>query len=111
MERTCLVTVGATVGFAELSKTALDPLFWDHLRSGGFTSLRIQCGPDIDWASALLANQKDQIPSGLEIDVFDVSNNLMREEMTLCKAVDGERALGLVISHAGMIIVKVSNCY
>ena len=101
MDRNCLVTVGATVGFAELTKAALDPLFWESLQSSGFSSLRIQCGPDIDWASSLLARQKDEVPSGLQIDVFDTSSNLMREEMTLCKAVEGERALGVVISHAG----------
>lgn len=110
MERNCLVTVGATVGFAELTKEALDPLFWEYLHSNGFTSLRIQCGPDVDWASVLVATQKDQIPQGLKIDVFDASSNLMREEMTLCKAVAGERALGVVISHAGkyleMILMK-----
>lgn len=101
MDRNCLITVGATVGFAELTKAALDPLFWDYLRSSGFTSLRIQCGPDIGWASLLLARQKDEVPSGLQIDIFDTSSNLMREEMTLCKAVEGKRALGIVISHAG----------
>jgi beta-1,4-N-acetylglucosaminyltransferase len=102
LERCCLVTVGATVGFKELTETVLQPVFWRYLQSKGFTSLRIQCGPDIPWASTRLSDLKDEAPSGLSIDIFDVRKNLMTEEMILCKAVSERRQLGLVISHAGM---------
>lgn len=102
LERCCLVTVGATVGFKELTEAVLQPPFWKYLQTEGFTSLRIQCGPDIPWASTSISELKDEVPSGLEIEVFDVRKNLMSEEMMLCKAVAGRRRLGLVISHAGM---------
>merc|ERR1712000_769043 len=101
MEKHCLVTVGATVGFPNLTRAALEPSFWGHLASRGFTSLRIQCGPDIDWATSDLDSKRSQVPQQLNVDVFKLSKNLMREEMTLCKPVEGKRGVGLIISHAG----------
>lgn len=101
IDRYCLVTVGATVGFKELTTAVLHPSFWEFLSSRGFTQLHVQCGPDVPWATAELASHKDEVPSSLSISVFDVTKNLMKDEMTLCKAVDGERRQGLVISHAG----------
>ena len=101
IQKYCLVTVGATVGFEQLTKQVLQPDFWNHLRSVGFTDLRIQCGPDVAWASKELEAHKCSLPEGLQVGVFEMSKNLMREEMTLCKASEGQRALGLVISHAG----------
>ncbi|KAM0429363.1 hypothetical protein ACHAPT_006581 [Fusarium lateritium] len=100
-DRFCLVTVGATVGFKKLTDAALQPTFWKYLVSQGFTELHVQCGPDAAWASKELIARKDEAPPGLKIDVFDLRQNLMKEEMTLCKAADGKRQLGLVISHAG----------
>lgn len=101
LERTCLVTVGATVGFRELTAAVLQPTFWHFLRSKGFTALRVQCGPDIPWATAILEESRSDVPKGLDVDVFEVRRNLMSEEMMLCKAVSGQRRQGLVISHAG----------
>ncbi|KAJ3517050.1 hypothetical protein NM208_g14762 [Fusarium decemcellulare] len=101
LDRSCLVTVGATVGFKNLIESVLQPTFWEYLRSQGFTELHIQCGPDVEWATSKLASQGQHVPSGLTIDIFDVRKNLMKEEMTLCKPADGNRHLGLVISHAG----------
>jgi beta-1,4-N-acetylglucosaminyltransferase len=106
LQRNCLVTVGATVGFKALTEQVLKPSFWEYLRTKKYTTLHIQCGPDVSWASSVLKERKNEIPSGLEIDVFDVRNNLMKEEMVLCKAVDGLRAGGLVISHAGKHLPK-----
>ncbi|KAF5559464.1 beta-1 4-n-acetylglucosaminyltransferase [Fusarium phyllophilum] len=71
------------------------------MHSHSFTQLRVQCGPDLAWASKQLAERKDDIPSGLRIDLFASKKNLMKEEMSLCKDADGKRQLGLVISHAG----------
>ncbi|KAF4508004.1 hypothetical protein G6O67_004442 [Ophiocordyceps sinensis] len=103
LERHCLVTVGATVGFRTLTQQVLDPSFWAFLRSHAFTALHVQCGPDISWASdrlseLLLAKEGDD---GFSVDVFDVKANLMRDEMMRCKAQDRRRIQGLVISHAG----------
>lgn len=100
-EQFCLVTVGATVGFKTLVEGVLHPEFWHFLRSKRFTHLRIQCGPDIPWASQRLASFQHEAPEGLEIQVFETSKNLMREEMTLCQAKSGIRRQGLIISHAG----------
>ncbi|OAA42134.1 UDP-N-acetylglucosamine transferase subunit alg13 [Metarhizium rileyi] len=101
LERYCLVTVGATVGFEDLTREVLQATFWQFLSEQGFTALHVQCGPDIVWARARLADQKADVPRGLEIDVFDVRKNLARDEMILCQAQPGRRAQGLVISHAG----------
>ncbi|KAL6866006.1 N-acetylglucosaminyldiphosphodolichol N-acetylglucosaminyltransferase catalytic subunit alg13 [Amphichorda felina] len=101
LERNCLVTVGATVGFEELTRVVLRPAFWDYLSSQGFTALRIQCGPDIAWASAELSSHVDDVPAGMTVEVLETSKNLMKEEMMLCKPVSRHRRLGLVISHAG----------
>jgi beta-1,4-N-acetylglucosaminyltransferase len=105
-QRHCLVAVGATVGFEDLTRAVLRAAFWEHLKSQGFTALRIQCGPDIAWASSELSSHSDDIPPGMTVDVFEVSKNLMKEEMALCKPVHGQRRLGLVISHAG----KYTHC-
>ncbi|ODA80319.1 hypothetical protein RJ55_03277 [Drechmeria coniospora] len=101
IERYCLVTVGATVGFKELTTAVLEPGFWQFLRSKNFTNLRIQCGPDIPWVSAKLSERKEETPEGLDIVAFDVRRNLMTEEMALCSPDPGRRVQGLIISHAG----------
>lgn len=102
LDRVCLVTVGATAGFRTLIDSVLSPNFWQYIASQGFTELHVQCGPDVITASNQLAALKDEVPPGLTIDIFDVKKNLMKEEMILCKDVEGKRQLGLVISHAGM---------
>lgn len=99
--RYCLVTVGATVGFEELTATALQPSFWYFLQSQGFTHLRIQCGPEAPAAQKKLNLLEDEVLDALEITVFDVRKNLMKEEMMYCKKMEDSRSLGLVISHAG----------
>ncbi|KAK1246677.1 hypothetical protein MKX08_000479 [Trichoderma sp. CBMAI-0020] len=84
LQRYCLVTVGATVGFKALTEQVLLPAFWRFLTSEGFTSLRIQCGPDISWATTLLDNHNADIPEGLTVNVFETTKNLMKDEMLLC---------------------------
>ena len=101
IDRYCLVTVGATVGFEELTRIVLQPPFWRFLSEQGFTALHIQCGPDITWASSQFSQLKDDLPANFDVDVFDVKNNLLKDEMILCQARDVQRATGLVISHAG----------
>lgn len=102
LQRNCLVTVGATVGFKQLTEQVLQPAFWQFLSSQGFTSLRIQCGPDASWAGAQLTTLQADVPPGFKIDAFASTKNLMKDEMMLCKAANGLRSTGLVISHAGM---------
>ncbi|RGP64061.1 beta-1,4-n-acetylglucosaminyltransferase [Fusarium longipes] len=99
--RVCLVTVGATAGFKILIDSVLSPNFWKYIVSQGFTELHVQCGPDVVSASKQLSTIKDEVPPGLIVDIFDAKKNLMKEEMILCKDVEGKRQLGLVISHAG----------
>ncbi|PHH80385.1 hypothetical protein CDD82_1794 [Ophiocordyceps australis] len=101
LQRHCLVTVGATVGFRELIQQVLEPIFWAFLRHEGFTSLHIQCGPDISWASTRLIELQDELLPELQVTVFDVKKNLVQDGMVLCKCVEGHRLQGLVISHAG----------
>ncbi|CEI66850.1 hypothetical protein FVEN_g8503 [Fusarium venenatum] len=101
LDRVCLVTVGATAGFKTLINSVLSASFWQYITSQGFTELHVQCGPDNISARQQLALLQHQVPSGLTIDIFDVKRNLMKEEMILCKALEGKRQLGLVISHAG----------
>lgn len=102
-EQFCLVTVGATVGFKSLVGEVLHPEFWNFLRSKGFTHLRIQCGPDIPWAAQRLASFQQEAPKRLEVQVFETSRNLMKEEMTLCQTKAGIRRQGIIISHAGKL--------
>lgn len=97
----CLITVGATVGFRDLTASSLDTRFWEALVKRGFTHLRVQCGPDIDWASSRLDSLRSEIPSSLSIEVFEIRKNLLKEEMMLCKGDPAEREPGLVICHAG----------
>lgn len=101
VDKYCLTTVGATVGFKDLTSSVLSVEFWQCLVQHGFTHLRVQTGPDIAWASQQLESLKQEIPEGLSIDVFESRKNLLKEEMMLCKAQDGSRQAGLVICHAG----------
>ncbi|QPH04205.1 hypothetical protein C2857_001029 [Epichloe festucae Fl1] len=101
LERYCLVTVGATVGFKALTKEVLQPSFWEFLHSQDFTALHVQCGPDVTWATAVFAEHKHKLPPGFQVEVFDIKHNLLKDEMVLCQARQGQRAPGLVISHAG----------
>ena len=102
-ERHYLVTVGATVGFPALTSVAIEPAFWAILRKRGFTSLRLQCGPDVQWASKQVSLRSGDVPDGFKVDVFERRSNLMKEEMVLCKAAEGRRR-GLIISHAGKLL-------
>ncbi|KAG5972007.1 hypothetical protein E4U55_000956 [Claviceps digitariae] len=101
LERYCLVTVGATVGFQALTRQVLAPPFWAFLHAQDFTALHVQCGPDITWAAALQQQHQHEQPPGFEVDVFDAKHNLLKDEMVLCQARRGQRAPGLIISHAG----------
>ncbi|PFH58294.1 hypothetical protein XA68_13898 [Ophiocordyceps unilateralis] len=101
MERHCLVTVGATVGFRALIEPVLEPSFWRFLRDEAFTALHIQAGPDARWAAARVAALRHEMPTGFDVDVFDITADLMRHQMLRCKAREAVRAPGLVISHAG----------
>ena len=101
IERYCLVTVGATVGFEQLTKAVLQPALWKFLSSEGFTALHVQSGPDVGWAAEKLSSQKSGVPPGFDVDVFESRENLLLEEMTLCKAVTDKRDRGLIIAHAG----------
>lgn len=101
LDRVCLVTVGATAGFKTLIDSVLSVSYWQYIISQGFTELHVQCGPDAASAKQQLTLLQDEIPSGLTIEIFDVKKNLMKEEMILCKDLQGQRQLGLVISHAG----------
>ncbi|KAI6749155.1 hypothetical protein HG531_008102 [Fusarium graminearum] len=101
LDRVCLVTVGATAGFKTLIDSVLSVSYWQYIVSQGFTELHVQCGPDAASAKQQLTLLQDEIPSGLTIEIFDVKKNLMKEEMILCKDLQGQRQLGLVISHAG----------
>ncbi|RDA90206.1 hypothetical protein CP533_0471 [Ophiocordyceps camponoti-saundersi (nom. inval.)] len=101
MERHCLVTVGATVGFRALLEPVLEPSFWLFLKAESFTTLHIQAGPDARWASSRVAALRHEMPSGFDVQVFDLTADLMRDQMLRCKARDKVRERGLVISHAG----------
>lgn len=109
LEKNCLVTVGATVGFEKLTKAVLQPTFWTFLSSQGFTALRVQSGPDVKWAAEMVSSQDSAIPDNFEINVFESRDNLMLEEMTLCKESKGRRERGLVIAHAGELQTPVAR--
>ncbi|KAF4591812.1 UDP-N-acetylglucosamine transferase subunit ALG13 [Ophiocordyceps camponoti-floridani] len=95
MQRHCLVTVGATVGFQALIEAVLEPSFWRFLCAEAFTALHIQAGPDAGWAAARVASLREEMPAGFDVDVFEITADLMRHQMLRCKK------NGLVISHAG----------
>ncbi|RCI08373.1 hypothetical protein L249_8835 [Ophiocordyceps polyrhachis-furcata BCC 54312] len=101
MERHCLVTVGATVGFRALLEAVLEPSFWLFLKAESFTTLHIQAGPDARWANSRVAAVRHEMPPGFDVEVFDLTADLMRDQMLRCKARDKVRERGLVISHAG----------
>lgn len=103
LEKHCLVTVGATVGFRPLVDEVLHPDFLLALKSLGYTQLYVQCGPDKDHGGSLVAAlPPPEQYSGKPFKIFVLGYTQdMMAYMRSCASKEGARAEGLVICHAG----------
>lgn len=98
--RHCFVTVGATAGFRQLLEKVADPTFLAALAAMGFGTLAVQCGPDLAWFEAKLAELHDADKHGTTVTAFALTDD-MRGHMLATRGVRGQQLPGAVISHAG----------
>lgn len=103
MGRRLLVTGGATVPFVGLLKEATSVEFLQTLRAQGFTHLFLQCGSVHGQISARL--NSDGRGSGLHIETFDFCHDLKLLFKEHCRGEKGVRPAGVVIGHAGRLIL------
>ncbi|KAI0399806.1 glycosyltransferase family 28 C-terminal domain-containing protein [Xylaria palmicola] len=100
--RTAFVTIGATAGFRSLLQEVVSPKFLATLRSQNFTSLVVQCGPDLGYFEAIRPSHT-QKSHGLDITAFSYAPDLKEHFARASCGNDhnGNRECGVIISHAG----------
>lgn len=106
--KACFITVGATAPFDELVKAALCTSFLDALIKHNFTDLIIQWG-NVELATLRTLCQDAQAGNldrdGLRVRGFDFNRIGLGQEMRATKQNPGG-VEGVVISHAGMILMN-----
>ena len=106
--KTCFVTIGATASFNALLEAVLTRDFLEALHALDYTDLLLQYGKE--GASILDHFQKSQdhvseaVPK-IDITGFDFNKQGLGQEMRAAKGENGDLE-GVVISHAGMAIVR-----
>ena len=102
LDRHCLVTIGATANFTALLEEATKLSFLEFLRDWGYTHVDLQCGQQLEHFQRVLRDIK---VDRLAILPFAFVDDLRQEKMSLCRAEEGKRRDGVVISHAGELVV------
>ncbi|KAK4142089.1 glycosyltransferase [Dichotomopilus funicola] len=98
--RRCFVTIGATAGFRSLVEEVSTPAFLACLAAHEFTSLEVQCGPDLAFFEQRVASLSDEEMCGVLVHAFDYTGD-MHAHILLCRGEAGARPAGCVISHGG----------
>ncbi|KAL1835776.1 hypothetical protein VTJ49DRAFT_6087 [Mycothermus thermophilus] len=98
--RRCFVTVGATAGFWSLLEEVTSSSFLGRLAAHGFTTLDIQCGPDLAGLQERLAAIGAEERHGLQVRSFGYTSDL-EAYLLGCRGVRGARPAGIVVAHAG----------
>lgn len=98
--RCCFVTVGATAGFRSLLNEITTAGFLDCLAKHGYTSLNIQCGPDLTTVESRIASLSDDEKRGISVRCFHYTDE-MTTHIVNCRGQDGVRLAGCVIAHGG----------
>lgn len=110
LSRTCFVTIGATAGFRPLLDEIASGRFRSKLQDLGYTKLVVQCGPDVDYFQAAVAQSESNCSlattsSKLSIESFaytDDIGSMMRLAGPSSGHDDGvQRGYGVIVSHAG----------
>jgi beta-1,4-N-acetylglucosaminyltransferase len=99
-DRCCFVTVGATAGFRSLLDEVTTVGFFDCLAKHGYTSLHIQCGPDLAAVEGRIASLSDEEKRGISAHCFHYTDD-MTAHIVKCRGQDNLRLAGCVISHGG----------
>jgi beta-1,4-N-acetylglucosaminyltransferase len=98
--RCCFVTVGATAGFRSLLDEVSTAGFFDCLAKHGYTSLHIQCGPDLAAVEGRIASLSDEEKRGISVRCFHYTDE-MTAHIVNCRGQANVRLAGCVISHGG----------
>jgi beta-1,4-N-acetylglucosaminyltransferase len=103
------VTVGATASFRTLIDAVTSKEFLKTLNSLEYSHLTIQCGPDLEYVkdNKLPGDQLEELLKEykLIVKLFDFNKFGLGEEMKDCKAIRGKSREGVVVSHAGMLLL------
>lgn len=101
MQREIFVTTGATADFPDLVANAVSDGTLQTLSDLGFTHLTIQGGKLADYFKGIEPTDT----KGINIRFFDFNKNGLHQQMRACQAKDGVSEEGLVVCHAGKMIV------
>ncbi len=106
IQKVCFVTIGATAAFDALLKAVLNDDFFQALKAFEYTTLLLQYGkngPKILKECNVTASSRAASEYGIEVTGFDFNTKGLGQEMWSTKAAE-DRAEGVVISHAGMLV-------
>lgn len=98
--RRCFVTIGATAAFRALLDEVSTADFLRCLAEHGYGRLDVQCGPDLDYFRARMANLGGDERHGIAINYFAYTDD-MDGYILACRSERGVRPAGCVIAHAG----------
>ena len=106
----CFVTIGATAGFDSLITASLDPLFLEALQKAHYTDLLLQYGKEGKKVLQAFNTQilESEKKFGVRVNGFDFNKKGLMSEMSAAKG-NGNRAEGVVISHAGNTASRYIN--
>ncbi|KAK4191115.1 hypothetical protein QBC35DRAFT_35866 [Podospora australis] len=98
--RHCFVTIGSIANFRPLLDEVVTPDFLACLASHGYSTLTVQCGPELEQFREKVAALATEDIHGIDIRSFDYTPSLI-PYMLECRGEAGTRLAGCVISHAG----------
>jgi beta-1,4-N-acetylglucosaminyltransferase len=101
--RRCFVTIGATAGFRSLLEEVLSSKFLESLAAHGFTTMDVQCGPDLKAFEGRLATLSEDERHGICVRSFGYTDD-MESHLLACRGEQGVRPAGVVISHGGKLL-------
>jgi beta-1,4-N-acetylglucosaminyltransferase len=99
VEKTCVVTVGATAAFNRLVEATLQPAFLQALSKHEYTKLVIQYGKTGRTFFHNCLRKAGNVD--IQIEGFDFKTGDFRETVRVVTAGDG-RQEGMMIAHAGL---------
>lgn len=102
----CFVTVGATASFVPLVEQVLSSKFLETLAARQFTHLAIQYGKDGEKIyKDFLDSEKSH--HGLTLGGFDFKPSIEQEMIMTTERKEFQQERGLIVCHAGMLLILV----
>ena len=108
ISKNAFVTVGATASFETLVRAVLNPAFLKQLRLAGYTNLVVQHGDDkndVVKTFNRICPPGTNGRHGIWIEMFDFKRGGLYDEFAKAQGQDKDSKPGVIISHAGMILI------